>query len=271
MPSGPAPFVSTLDASANSRALTITAIPGIGEVGQGDDLAVIVIGALDRAGVVPENGDIYVIAQKIVSKAEGRSVDLARVKPSPEALKLAAITDKDPRLVELILGESDTVVRAVPKVLIVRHRRGWVMANAGIDRSNVPSGEGEERVLLLPEDPDASAAALQGALCRHYGVALAVVIADSFGRPWRLGVTQVAIGCAGLAALVDRRGETDRQGRALEVTEVALADAVACAAGLASGEGAEGLPVVLVRGLSCSAPELSAAALVRRPQEDLFL
>lgn len=271
MPSGPVPVVPTLDASSKSRALTITAIPGLGEIADGDDLASILVGALKRAEVIPENGDIFVIAQKIVSKAEGRSIDLAAVIPSPKALKLAAITDKDPRLVELILGESDAVVRAAPRVLIVRHRRGWVMANAGIDRSNVPSGPGEERVLLLPEDPDASAAALQDALCRHYGVALAVVIADSFGRPWRLGVTQVALGCAGLAALVDRRGETDRQGRALEVTEVALADAVACAAGLATGEGAEGLPVALVRGLSSSSPPLPAAALVRPPQDDLFL
>lgn len=257
-------------ASPAPRSLSVVAVPGIGEVRAGDDLAATLIAALDGGSMAPQDSDVLVVAQKIVSKAEGRSADLNEIVPSPRALELAATTGKDARLVELILAESTEVVRAVPKVLIVRHRRGWVMANAGIDRSNVPSADGRERVLLLPEDPDASAARLRKALMARYGVALAVVISDSFGRPWRYGVTNVALGCAGLPALVDRRGEPDRCGRALEVTEVALADAVAGSAALVMGEGAEGMPAALVRGLSWTTPERPAAALVRPIGEDLF-
>lgn len=251
--------------------LSIAALPGIGEVQPGDDLAAIVDAALRRARKVATDGDIVVVAQKIVSKAEGRTVDLRRVEPSARAVSLAATTGKDARFVELVLSEAAEVLRAAPGVLIVRHRLGHVMANAGIDRSNVPPGRaGCEPVLLLPRDPDASASALRATLGARLKVDLAVVVSDSFGRPWRLGTTNVALGAAGLAALVDRRGEADRQGRRLEVTQVAVADAIAAAAGLAMGEGDEGTPVVLVRGWRSAAPQRPASALLRPVAEDLF-
>lgn len=248
--------------------LTILPLPGIGDVAAGDDLAAILGDALDRAGVAPAAGDVLVVAQKIVSKAEGRIVRMGEVTPSTRALELAGVTGKDARLVELVLGESVEVVRAAPAVLVVRHRLGLVMANAGIDRSNL--GDTDDATLLLPLDPDASAARLRAALGLRFGAAPAVIVSDSFGRPWRMGTVNMAIGAAGLPALVDRRGEPDRYGRTLEATEIALADAIAAAAGLAMGEGAEGIPAALVRGVGWSAPDRAAAALVRPLTQDLF-
>jgi coenzyme F420-0:L-glutamate ligase/coenzyme F420-1:gamma-L-glutamate ligase len=189
------------------------------------------------------------------------------VEPSAEALRLAQITLKDPRLIQLVLNEATEVLRAKRDVLIVRHRLGYVMANAGIDRSNVPGGD---QVLLLPEDPDGSARKLRASLADTFAVRLGVVICDSFGRPWRKGVTNVALGSAGLPALLDRRGEMDRNGRVLEVTEVAFADLIASAAGLVMGEASEGMPAALVRGLTWSATEKAATALLRPLAEDLF-
>lgn len=247
--------------------LSCIALPGIGEVRPGDDLAQVLGGALARLGEPPQPREVLVIAQKIVSKAEARFVSLDTVTVSARARELAALTGKDPRLVELILSESVEVLRARPNVLIVRHRLGFVMANAGIDRSNVG---GDDRVLLLPRDPDGSAEALRRALCERRGAELGVVIADSFGRPWRRGVTHVALGAAGIPALIDRRGESDRNGRRLESTEVAFADQLASTAGLLMGEAAEGIPAVLVRGASWSAPSLGASALIRPLSEDLF-
>jgi len=249
--------------------IQIIPLAGIGEIAPGDDLAAILAEALARAQIVPNGTDILVVTQKIVSKAEGRQVDLAAVIPSAEAETLAAEVNKDPRIIELVLAESQSVVRAVPNILITRHRSGHVMANAGIDRSNLGGGS-EDRVLLLPEDSDASAERLRTALAAHGGEAPAIVISDSFGRPWRNGVVNVAIGAAGLPALIDRRGELDRDGRRLEVTQVALGDMVASAAGLSTGEGAEGVPAALVRGLVWDAPDAAAAALVRPLGEDLF-
>lgn len=243
--------------------IEIIPLAGIGEVAPGSDLAAVLGQALARNGLAPGGGDILVVTQKIVSKAEGQFVDLASVAPGEEALRVAAITRKDARLVELVLRESTAVLRAVPHVLIVRHRLGLVMANAGIDRSNIGAGD-DERVLLLPRDPDASAARLAA----HFGCA--VVISDSFGRPWRLGVTAVGIGAAGLPALHDRRGDTDRDGRVLEVTQIAVADLIASAAALATGEGAEGIPAVLVRGYPISGAPRPAADLTRPLEEDLF-
>ncbi len=214
-------------------------------------------------------GDILVVTQKIVSKAENAFVDLDEVVPGREATEIAAVTGKAPAMVELVLRESAAIVRAVPNVLITRHRTGHVMANAGIDCSNIGPGHGNA-VLLLPSDPDASAAMILSDAAWGNDPPPAVIISDSFGRPWRQGVVNVAIGAAGLPALADRRGEPDRQGRALEVTEVALADMVASAAGLAMGEAAEGVPAVLVRGVSWRGPERPAAALVRPPEQDLF-
>ena len=212
---------------------------------------------------------MLVIAQKVVSKAEGRYVRLADVVPGARAQELATVTGKDARLIELILAEASEVLRAQRGLLIVRHRLGLVMANAGIDRSNVDAGA-DERVLLLPQDPEASAAALRAALAERAGAACGLIISDSFGRPWRRGVVNVAIAAAGVTALLDRRGEADRAGRPLEVTEVALADALAAAAGLVLGEAAEGTPAVLVRGFACQAAANPAAALIRPLDEDLF-
>jgi coenzyme F420-0:L-glutamate ligase/coenzyme F420-1:gamma-L-glutamate ligase len=241
----------------------VHALGGIGEVRPGDDLAAILRAALDEAGLEAGPGDILVVTQKIVSKAENRFVALEGVTPGVEALRLAAVTGKDPRLVALVLAESTAVVRAVRGVLITRHRNGYVMANAGIDHSNTGLA-GEGVVLLLPEDADASAGRLSAAL------GVAVVISDSFGRPWRHGVVNVALGASGLPALVDRRGERDRDGRVLEVTQIAVADMIASAAGLVMGEGAESVPAALVRGAVWEADARPAADLVRPVDEDLF-
>lgn len=243
--------------------IEIHPLTGMGEVRPGDDLAAFLRAALVDNGLEPRAGDILVVTQKIVSKAEGRFVELESITPGEEALRLAELTRKEPRLVELVLREAEGVVRAAPHVLITRNRHGQVMANSGIDRSNIGGGS-EDRALLLPVDPDASAAALSEAL------GMAVVISDSFGRPWRMGVVAVAIGAAGLPALIDRRGEIDRDGRVLEVTQVALADMVATAANLATGEGAEGIPAALVRGYAFSGDNSPASALVRPAAEDLF-
>lgn len=255
---------STTKADAH---LELRALPGIGEVLPGCDLAELLAGAMAAAGLEPRHQDVLVIAQKAVSKAEGRFVDLSEVEPSARALDLSRITGKDPRLVQVVLDESVEVLRARPNVMITRHRLGLVMAQAGVDRSNVP---GTDRVLLLPLDPDRSAAALRDRLLAIHGVAVGVIVSDSFGRPWRLGTTNVAIGAAGVPALWDRRGETDREGRRLETTQVAWADAVAAAAGIAMGEAAEGTPVVLVRGLRWTLPAQPARHLLRPLDEDMF-
>jgi len=247
--------------------LTLTALTGIGEVEPGDDLAALLGGALSRLRARPREHDVLVIAQKVVSKAEGRYVSLDSVTVSPRAAEVAALTRKDPRVVELVLAESVEVLRAKPDVLIVRHKLGYVMANAGIDRSNVG---GNNRVLLLPRDPDGSCEVLRSSILERYGFRVGMIICDSFGRPWRKGVTNVALGAAGVPALIDRRGEPDRHGRKLEVTEVALADQLASAAGLLMGEGAEGRPAVLISGLTLTAPAVPAARLIRPLQEDLF-
>jgi coenzyme F420-0:L-glutamate ligase/coenzyme F420-1:gamma-L-glutamate ligase len=248
-------------------ALTLTPLPGIEEIQPGCDLGAVLCAAIVRAGMELLPQDVLVVAQKAVSKAEDRYVNLDSVQASARALELATITRKDPRLIALILAESTEVLRAKRDVLIVRHRLGYVMANAGIDRSNVG---GVDRVLLLPRDPDISATHLRATLAAQLGIEIGLVISDSFGRPWRKGVTNVALGAVGLPSLIDRRGETDRNGRKLEVTEVAFADLIASAAGLVMGEGAEGRPAVLVRGLAWTAPDNPASALIRPLQEDLF-
>jgi coenzyme F420-0:L-glutamate ligase/coenzyme F420-1:gamma-L-glutamate ligase len=213
---------------------------------------------------------VLVVAQKVVSKAQGRYVDLAMVTPSARAKEVAVEVDKDPRLVEVILGESSRVVRSSPNVLIVEHRMGFIVANAGVDRSNVPPSAGAEPVLLLPEDPDAAAEALRAQLERHFGVRLGVVINDSFGRPWRRGTVAVALGAAGIPALNDLRGQPDLYGVPLMVTETALADELAAAASLLMGQADEGHPVVLVSGLPTTEVPIPARALIRPASEDLF-
>lgn len=258
-----------------STGLQLYPLAGIGEVEPGASLTDTLLTTLHVADLALQSGDVLVVAQKIVSKAENRYRDLNTVLPSTQARELAAATDKDARLVELVLQESVAVVRASRGVLIVRHHSGCVMANAGIDASNLRSGHAGEQVLLLPEDADASALRLHDSLLTATGAEVGIVIADSFGRPWRNGVTNVAIGAAGFPALLDRRNEPDRAGRHLRVTEVAVGDLLASAAGLLMGEGSEGIPAVLIRGLSPryqigSIPEASAHTLIRAADRDLF-
>ncbi len=247
--------------------LELFAAAGLPVIRPGDDLAALIAAALEPPLL---SGDVVVVAQKIVSKAEGRFVALADVSPSPEATRIGAEIGKDPRIVDVILSESTRVVRSRPNLLITEHRLGFVMANAGVDHSNVtPLGE-PDRLLLLPLDPDRSAEGLRHELSARFGVDVAVVVSDSFGRPWRRGTVGVAIGSAGLPALVDLRGKPDMFGRTLEVTVVALADEIAAAAGLLMGQADEGRPVVVVRGLRWTAPVVPASELVRPAAEDLF-
>ena len=307
--------------------LRVRAIPGMPRVREGDDLGALLAGAIAASGESLRDGDVVVVAQKVVSKAEGRIVRLADVAPSPRALELGARVDKDPRAVEVILGEAVEVLRAVPGVLIVETRHGIVLANAGADMSNIEHDEEDDHLLLLPEDPDASADRLRAALedqmeggafssteiaanagegTRESAGAFAstgagrgemgppvneacgssptpaartarigVVVADSVGRAWREGTVGLAIGVSGLPARLDRRGEPDLFGRALHVTEVGIADSIASAASIVMGEGAEGRPAALVRGLSFedrSEAERAGRArdLVRPRERDLF-
>ena len=250
--------------------LTLTAIPDLPLVEPGDDLAAILIDGLARAGIAPAARDVLVVAQKVVSKAENRYRDLGTVTPSNRARDLARAVDKDPRLVEVILSESEAVVAHKPGVLVVAHRLGFVLANAGIDRSNVGSEVGAERVLLLPEDPDASAAALKARLDAHFKTEIAVIVSDSLGRAWRNGVTGIALGAAGLPALRDMIGRKDLFGRTLDVTQTGFADDIAAAASLLMGQADEGLPAVLLRGLAWREPASGARALLRPKDEDLF-
>jgi coenzyme F420-0:L-glutamate ligase/coenzyme F420-1:gamma-L-glutamate ligase len=248
-------------------AIEIMPLMGLPEIGPSSNLGEILCEAMkDHSPLVT---DVLVVTQKIVSKAEGRIFSLDSILPGEEALRLATVVRKDPRFVELVLAESTAVVRAVPHVLITRHRTGHVMANAGIDRSNLGPG-GEDKVLLLPKDADLSAERLRACIAQLGGISLPLVITDSFGRPWRKGVVNVAIGAAGLPSILDCRGDPDRDGRLLEVTEIGLADMIASAAGLAMGEGSEGIPAVLVRGLRLPADANPAAMVCRPAAEDLF-
>jgi len=244
-------------------------IQGIPEVMPGDSLAELILKALAENSVQLQSGDVLALAQKIVSKAEHRIIDLNTVAISARALALAAECQKDARLVELILREATDVVRSVPGVIIVRHRLGFVLANAGIDQSNVP---GEERALLLPENPDASAAELRNQLQLATGQEVAVLISDSFGRPFRNGVCGTCIGCAGLSSLYDLRGQADREGRTLAVTQLAIGDQLCATVNLVCGEANEGIPVVLIRGLNSKYFDQSrpATELIRPVHEDLF-
>jgi coenzyme F420-0:L-glutamate ligase / coenzyme F420-1:gamma-L-glutamate ligase len=254
----------------NFPSCSLTGISGLPHVQPGDSVAALLAGALQAGGLPLLAGDVLVVAQKIVSKAEGRLVNLADVRPGVRARELAAVTGKDPRLVELILQESEAVSRLRQGVLIVRHRLGFTCANAGIDRSNVHQERGKETVLLLPEDPDGSARRLRRQLEAHFNVSVAVVINDSHGRPFRRGTVGVALGVSGLPALWDRRGEPDLYGYQLQHTDVALADELAAAAGLLMGQAAEAIPAVLIRGLSLPPGDGQAANLYRSEETDLY-
>lgn len=261
--------VASLDAARAAPELRLVALPGIPLVREGDDLATLILAAIARAGERLADGDVLVVAQKIVSKSEGRTVRLSSVVPSGRAAELARATGKDPRLVELILSESAEVVRHAREVIVVAHRLGYVMANAGIDQSNVDH-EGGECALLLPRDPDASSAALRARLAERTGADVGVIVNDSHGRAWRNGTVGVALGVAGLPGLLDLRGRPDLFDRKLRITEVGLADELAAAASLLMGQADEGRPVVLVRGVPHPRRDGSARELVRARERDLF-
>lgn len=251
-------------------ALTVTAVRGIGEVVPGEDLSDLIAPLLSQAPAALTASSVLIVAQKIVSKAESRQVYLDTITPTPRAVQIAAITGKEPALVEMVLRESTEVLRTRRNLLIVRHRLGFVVANAGIDQSNVSNRDGRPTCLLLPVDPDGSARRLRDGLAARLGVSLGVVVSDSFGRAWRRGVVNVALGSAGLSALVDCRGQLDRFGRTLQVTEVAIGDALAAAAGLLMGEANQSNPVILIQGGRWNAPEVPASHLVRPLEEDVF-
>jgi coenzyme F420-0:L-glutamate ligase/coenzyme F420-1:gamma-L-glutamate ligase len=252
--------------------LTLTPLPKIPLIRPGDDLAEILINSMQAAHITPEDGDILVLAQKIVSKAEGRLVNLNTVKPTKEAQELATRSQKDPRLVELILRESREVLRVRPGTIIVEHRLGFVCANAGIDHSNVQGEKGnpEDWVLLLPKDPDHSALEIRRRIKFSTGNRFGVMIIDSHGRAWRLGTIGMTIGLSGLPALVDRRGWTDLFGYQLKITVIAAADELAAAASLVMGEAAERIPAVHVRGFPYPLCEGSLKELLRPKELDLF-
>jgi len=248
--------------------LSLHAIPDIPLIKSGDDLAGIIATAISRAEVIVHPGDVLVIAQKLVSKAESRTVALSSVVASDAAHELARETDKEPEIVQLILNESRQILRHRPGVLISEHKLGFVLANAGIDRSNV--SEDADEVLLLPEDPDKSAAALRASLSASLGVRIGVVICDSVGRAWRMGTTGMALGCAGVEALSNLRGRRDMFGRELQVSEHAVADSIASAAELLMGEADEALPVVVVSGLNEGNSSQDSTVLLRPAAEDMF-
>lgn len=255
--------------------LSLTALPGLPRVAPGDDVPRLIIAALEGAGMALRAHDVLVVTSKVFSRSEGRFVDVSRVTPSPRAEELARTVGKDARMVELILRESTDVSRAAPNVIIVRHRLGFVSANAGIDLSNAsPTHEtdpsGGPWALLLPEDPDACAKRTREALEARYGVSLGVVISDSHGRPFRMGTVGIALGVSGLPALHNQIGRADLDGRKLESTLTAPADQVAAAADLVAGQADEARPVILVRGLSFQASDSSATELLRLRQQDLY-
>jgi coenzyme F420-0:L-glutamate ligase / coenzyme F420-1:gamma-L-glutamate ligase len=247
--------------------LVLMPLAGIPAIKAGDDLAAIILAALSASGRTLCTGDVVVLAQKIVSKAEGRMIDLRSVTPSARAVSLGEAAGKDPRLVELMLSESTEVLRHRPGVIILAHRLGLVLANAGIDRSNV---SGEEQALLLPLDPDRSCTELREHLARATGVDVGVLMIDSLGRAWRNGTIGTAIGVSGLPGLLDLRGRPDLFGRPLETTELGYADEIAAAASLVMGQAGEGRPVVIVRGLPAERRDGSAQELVRPREKDLF-
>lgn len=244
-------------------------MPGLPDFAPGDDLAAAIRDALARATIPLRWGDVVVVAQKIVSKCEGAFVELSDVTPGPRARELARETGKDPRLVETILADTSEVLRAREGLLVVANSAGHVLANAGVDASNIAAAEGT-RVLRLPSDPDASAARLRGMLEAASGVRLGVVVNDSWGRAWRNGTIGHAVGVSGFPALWDRRGEADMFGRKLRVTQIGLADEIAAAASLVMGAAAERQPVVIVRGLVLPEGDGTSRDLVRDKSRDLF-
>lgn len=251
------------ETSTEMRAIPVR---GVSEVRPGDDICALLLEALHRAGTQPAQGDVLVIKHKIISKAEGRIVALASVQPSRHAAEWAARYKLDPRVVELALQESVRIVRQENGILITQTRHGLVCANSGVDLSNVDGGQS---AVLLPQDPDRSAAELRRRLQERLHLSLAVIISDSFGRPWREGLSEVAIGLAGLAPLLDFRGQRDRHGYQLHASMEAVADELACVAGLVCGKLAD-TPACMIRGFRFAPEEGRATQLVRPASRDLF-
>ena len=252
--------------------LVLTALPGMPLVQPGDDIAALLRVGLEAAQIALADGDVLIIAQKIISKAQGRLIKLSEVVPSPRAHELAAITQKDPRFVEVVLSESKEVLRARFNTLIVEHRNGYVCANAGVDRSNVgPHGAGHEEYLLcLPVDPDDTCQQLRAHFREALGADVAVIINDSHGRAWRNGTVGVALGAAGFPALLDMRGHRDLFDYALQVTQIGLADELAAAASLLMGQADEARPVIHARGVPYPFREGDGQELIRPKEMDLF-
>lgn len=252
--------------------MILTALPGLPLVKPGDDLAALILEGLKRSGLSLQDGDLVVVAQKVVSKSEGRLINLAEIEPSQAAIRLARETNKDPRLIEVILKDTNQVLRKREGLIVVEHRLGFVCANAGVDHSNV-EGEGDnqgEWVSMLPEDPDASAQKLRQRLQDETGANIGVLVIDSHGRAWRMGTVGVAIGVAGVPSLLDLRGRPDLFGYILRITQVGLADELAAAASILMGQANEGLPVVHVRGLPYDLGEGSLNEIIRPKELDMF-
>lgn len=248
------------------KRIEIIGIEGIPEVRPGDDLGDLIIRAVRAEGLEFLPGDVLVVTQKVVSKAEGRLVDIAEVEPSPFAVEASGMLGKDPRVLEVILREAARVVRMDHGVLITETKHGFICANSGVDASNV-SASG--RLLLLPEDPDAAAARIRSTIKTAAGIDVAVIISDSFGRPWREGIVNVAVGVSGMSPILDYRGQFDSYGVPLRVTQMAIADEMASASELATGK-VDGIPVVLLRGAPYPKGEGSVRELLREPGKDLF-
>jgi coenzyme F420-0:L-glutamate ligase/coenzyme F420-1:gamma-L-glutamate ligase len=256
--------------AAATHTLELIPVAGVALVPPGTNLLELICDIIQTRGPRLLDYDVVVVAQKVVSKAEERYVDLATVEPGEQALALSAQVHKDARLVEVILRESQRVLRHRPGVLIVEHKLGLVLANAGVDQSNVDPGQGTMPVLLLPEDPDGSAQRLREGFRKRFTKNVGVIINDSLGRAWRLGTVGVALGAAGIPALSNLRGRPDLYGRPLQVTETGFADEIAAAASLLMGQADEATPIVVVRGLRWSEDALPAARLLRDPKKDLF-
>ncbi len=252
------------------RSITLFALPGIPRIEPGHDVAELIVEAAEESGFILHPKDVLVVAHKILSKAENRRVSLSDVMPGPEAIALGNKTGKDPRLAEMILRESQEIVKVERSIIIARHRHGFVCANAGVDQSNVGRGEEEEKIVLLPTNPDKSALELQQGIEDLTGICPAVIVADTQGRAFRNGAIGIAIGSAGIATAKSWIGLEDMDGRRMISAVEAVGDEIAGAATLLMGQGAEGQPVVIVRGVEFEQSESGAAALIREPEEDLF-
>jgi coenzyme F420-0:L-glutamate ligase/coenzyme F420-1:gamma-L-glutamate ligase len=256
--------------SNSVSSISFFAVPDFPEIAPGDNLDEIVVKALTACGYQYHERDVFIFSQKIISKSENRYVDLDTVTPSPRARDFAVKTGIDPILVEVILEQSRKILKYREGLIIAEHKNGFVMANAGIDRSNL-GHDRENCVLLLPEDPDASCARLKQKLDSRYGIDSSVMICDSVGRPWRVGTVGIALGCAGIPGTIDLRGKPDLRGRELKTSEVGYADQIAAAASLIMGEVDEGQPFVIARGLNWEAPNQPAKQILRSPENDLFI